>query len=434
MNSGRAVRWAVSAVWLFTLAVSAADYSTTNREALSRFWKAVEENNRPVTVLSFGDSMADSYRSPSFYLMVKLEARLGTAGYSFNNYRNKIYIQRTNGTAIVGPSSLWFTDHLSVPAGGSVSWLNETAAGGVNCDDAGIFYVRQPQGGVFSLLVSTNGGPWGTKLVLDGYSPTPIGVFTNLSLSPNLHRMRVDGLSGTNYILGPRVLLSHTSGVHVSFLDHPGIPIDYVTNVSLSIRNPVFSALKPDLVVWHMKEQILPLASWLDECENWWTNAYPDCDVLYIGSPWTIYDNTETRTLDQNQVVRSEAVSRGRAYVDLMQPGINYDWLRTNGLISIDGVHPTFAGGQWGANIIWNDMNFFALRLPRQIRRPRKLSFGRIQISFVTAAGATYSLQSSSNLLDWSPEITMAGSGNPFSTNWPLTHPRKFFRLQLTPN
>jgi hypothetical protein len=429
-----AVRWVGCglALWLLAWRGAATDYSTTNRESLGHFWKVAEEKARPVTVLSFGDSMADSYRSPTFYLMLQLEGRLGTSGYAFNNYRNKDYIVLTNGASIVPLSSLWYTFHVAVPPGGGVWWQNEIAAGGVKCDEAGIFYVRQPQGGLFTLSVSTNAGPWGTQLTLDGYSLTPVGVFTNLTLALDIHRIRVDGISGTNYILGPRVLMAHTNGVLVAFTEEGGIGLSTVTNVPLSIRGPVFAALKPDLIVWHMKEEIPPLASWLDESETWWTNAFPDCDVLYIGTPWTIYDNTDTRTMDQNQIVRDFAVSHARAYVDLMQPGINYDWLSANGLISADGVHPTYAGGQWGANIIWDDMNFFALALPRQLSL--SLAGELVQVTFPTAPGATYTVQSSANLHDWSPEMTIAGSGSLVSTNLPRTDPRHFYRLRLTPN
>ena len=68
-----------SAVWLLALTCLGSDYSTANRDSLSHFWKTAEAKTRPVTILSFGDSMADSYRSITFYLMQKFEERLGTA-------------------------------------------------------------------------------------------------------------------------------------------------------------------------------------------------------------------------------------------------------------------------------------------------------------------------------------------------------------------
>jgi hypothetical protein len=46
----------------------AADFSTTGVEGLKPFF-AKTDTTGPVTVLSFGDSMADSYRSLNFVLM-----------------------------------------------------------------------------------------------------------------------------------------------------------------------------------------------------------------------------------------------------------------------------------------------------------------------------------------------------------------------------
>ncbi len=377
--------------------------------------------------------MANSYQSATYYLMLQFEERLGTAGYALNNYRNKLMAQLTNGAAFLPDSAIWFTQHYYVPPTGGVWWENYGSAGGIVCDEAGIFYVRQPQGGLITLSVSTNGGPWGTKLVLDGYSPTPVGAFTNVNLSPNLHRIRVDGITGTNYLIGPQLLMAHTNGLQVAFMDQPGIPLYTVTNVPLSIRALVFAALKPDLLIWHMKEPIEPLPSGLAECESWWTSACPDCDVLYIGTPWTLVDtNGGTVTLDQNRLVREAAVNYGRAYVDLMQPGISYDWLRTNGLISADGVHLTPAGGQWGGNIMWNDLGLFALGLPRRLSL--ELTGGLAHVTFPTASGATYTLQSSTNLQTWSPELTTPGTGADCSTNLTPTSPQRFYRLSLTPN
>lgn len=419
--------------WLWAISCAATDYSTTNREALAHFWQAAEGKARPVTVLSFGDSMANSYQSATYYLMLKFEERLTPAGYALNNYRNKLMAQLSDGAMFVQDSAIWFTSHLYVPSGASVWWENQASVGGVACDQAGIFYVTQPLGGDFTLSISTNGGPWTTKLLLRGFSAEPMGHFTNVALAPNFHRLRVDAVTGTNYIIGPQLVLAHTNGLQVAFMDQPGIPLYTVTNVPISIRAPIFAALKPDLLIWHMKEPIEPLPSGLEECESWWTNADPDCDVLYIGTPWTLIDtNGGTATLDQNRLVREAAVNHGRAYVDLMQPGISYDWLRTNGLISSDGVHLTPAGGQWGGNIMWNDLGLFALGLPRRLSL--ELTGGLAHVTFPTASGATYTLQSSTNLQTWSPELTTPGTGADWSSNLTPTNPQRFYRLSLTPN
>ena len=112
----RLVLLAFFAVW--TGVLSADDLSTTNRDALGNFWAASDQGARPVTVLSFGDSMADSYRSIAAVLMNWLAPRLGVAGYSFNNYQNTANSNVTNGTEVLGPGSFWFSTAFQVPPGG----------------------------------------------------------------------------------------------------------------------------------------------------------------------------------------------------------------------------------------------------------------------------------------------------------------------------
>lgn len=410
------------------------DFSTTNRETLGNFWQAAEEKQRPVTVLSFGDSMADSYRSPTFYLMKKLEARLGTAGYSLVNYDNKTMYQLIGATTYLATTPVWFSTYFSIPAGSGVWWESLSPAGGVISDEVGIFYVRHPQGGLLALSISTNSGPWATNLVLDGFSATPMGCFTNVNLPLNRYRLRVDGISGTNFVIGPHLLQAHTNGLHVVFADYAGIALPNVMAVPASIREPIFAALRPDLLVWHMKEPIEPLRSGMEACETWWTNAWPKCDVLYIGTPNAIQDLTEpaTATTNQNRIVREVAVSHRRGYVDMMQPGESYAALTASGLLSSDGVHLTAAGGQWGAEIMWRDMNLFALGLPRSLNL--QSAGTSLNVTFDAKSVANYELQSSSNLVNWSSVFTVNGEGR-FRASIPTTASgRQFFRLNLTPN
>src|SRR5881397_3649594 len=49
------------------------------------------------------------------------------------------------------------------------------------------------------------------------------------------------------------------------------------TNIPWSIRVPVFQALAPDLLIWHMKEDGSEATRLrLIECEQWWSNALPN--------------------------------------------------------------------------------------------------------------------------------------------------------------
>ncbi len=419
-----------------TLAIPslAQDYSTTNRDALGHFWTAAEQKQRPVTVVSFGDSMADSYRSVTYHLMNKLTERLGTAGYSLINYGNTALVNITNGAFHIFSGEYWHAYYTGVPAGGAVWWENQPTPGGVYCDQAGVFYVAQPSGGQFLLSLSTNGGPWTMNLVLDGFNPNPVGHFAKLTLPPNRYRLRVDSLVGTNYIIGPHALMTQTSGVHVVFMDQGGIPLGAVTNVPLAIREPIFLALQPDLLVWHMKEPTdlgSGTSNRMEECERWWTNSAPGCDILYIGTPWVALDTNSSTTLDQNAIVRNIALNHHRAYADLMQPTFSYQWLLTNGIMS-DETHLNSAGGLFCANLLWNDLSFFALGLNRTLSL--KTSGPQLQLTYDTSAGAVYRLEVSTNLQHWSAVFTNPVGVATFATNFLPSAAHSYYRLGLTPN
>lgn len=411
--------------------IQANNFSTTNTETLGTFWAAAENTNRPVTVVSFGDSMADSYRSPTFHLMNRLTTRIGIAGYSMENYQNRTMWTPMNGAAEIQTGPFWFAQYFFLPAGSSLSWFNQHNSGGIPSDTAGVFYVAQPQGGQFRLSISTNGGPWITKLLLDGYNPTPVGRYTNVALKPDNHRIRLDCEYGTNYIIGTQHYLSHTGGVNVTFVDYPGISLGQVTNVPLAIRQPIFAALNPDLIIWHMKEPLDGLSVRMEENERWWSNSAPNTAVIYIGTTWGDFDNaTNPYTMNQNTIVRNIATKYNRAYADLLQPTISYSWLSSNGFMA-DGVHLTSAGGLYCANIMWDDLGFFALGLNKKLSLTKTGS--QVNVSYNTSTGAVYRLEVSTNLQTWSGVITNAVGNGVFSTNFTSPATPLFYRLGLRP-
>jgi hypothetical protein len=200
----------VAALVCYAPRTSAIDFSTTNTETLGAFWAAAEKTNQPVTVVSFGDSMADSYKSITHHVMNRLIDRIGVAGYSLENYQNRTLWTPINGAAEIQTGPFWFSQYFFLPAGSSLWWYNQANASGIPSDTAGVFYVAQPEGGQFRISISTNGGPWITKLLLDGYNPTPVGRYTNIALKPDNHRIRLDCEYGTNYIIGTQHFLSES--------------------------------------------------------------------------------------------------------------------------------------------------------------------------------------------------------------------------------
>lgn len=422
---------AMAGLILILPALAAPNLSTVNRDRLAHVWDAAENQQRPVTIVSFGDSMADSYRSPTYYLMNKFQDRLGVAGYSLNNYQNAALVNLTNGASFyTPPPELWYYPLLAVPPGAAVWWEKQYATG-VYADQVGLFWVAQAAGGAMRLLVSTNGGPWATALSLSGYSASPTGGYTNLKLAPDFYRVRVETDSGTNYILGNQALLSQAKGLHAVFMDYPGIGLDGVTNVLPAVRDPFIAALKPDLLIWHMKEgDPLVMSNRMEVCETWWRGAAPDCDVLYIGTPWASVDTNSNYTIAQNTVVRNVALRNQRAYVDLMQPMVSYPWMVSMGY-SFDGTHLSNAGGMVCAEIMWNDLGFFALGLNKRLALNRAGS--TVNLSYAASAGAVYRLETSTNLQTWTGVRTNVGDNSVVSTNFVPAAGTAHFRLRLTP-
>ncbi len=422
---------ALSGIGPATLSSPAADLSTVNRDKLGGFFKAIETPGRPATVISFGDSMADSYRSPTFHLFNRLAANFGIAGYSLSNYRNTSLSRYSGGAFLKPPGEFWFAEHHEVPAGGAVWWDHYTEPGGIDSDRVGIFYVAQPEGGQFRLSVSTDGGPWAPRSILDGFADSPEGRFAGLNLDLNRHRIRVDSETGRNIIVGPLALNSRSGGLHAVFMDWPGIHLGQVTAVSPAIRDPIFAALQPDLIVWHLKEDAPGrIAERMQENESWWHRAVPDCNVLYIGTPWVGADAVSDLTRTQNAIVRSIALENGRAYADLMQPTQSYDWLVDQGFMA-DETHLNSAGGNHTANILWNDMGFFAVGKQKSLSASR--INGELQLAYPTSANLVYRLEKSGDLKEWSPILTNELGSLNFSTNVTVGGAAVYYRLGLSP-
>ena len=96
-----------------------------------------------------------------------------------------------------------------------------------------------------------------------------------------------------------------------------------------------------------------------------------------------------------------------------------------------DGTHLNSAGGLFCANIIWEDLGFFALGLNRQLSL--SIQGSQLRLEYDASPGANYKLESSANLRTWSPVITHATDAGAFSTNFPVATVPAYFRLNLTP-
>jgi PKD repeat protein len=390
----------LAAMLLATATLRAQDLSTTNVNMLTHFWAAVQATNRPVTVVSFGDSVANSYASPTFSVINMMVESLGVAGYSLNPYNNTTLYNVTNGAQLItGPTTLWFSDYYQLPPGGTLWWEDQNSSNGIYSDRLGVFWVAQPQGGPMTFSVSTDQGAWTPLLAINGYAAVATGQYTNVVVAPDFHRIRVDAVAGTNYVLGPQLLSQTASGVHVAFMDKGGIALSDVTNVPSAIRTPIFAALSPNLLIWHMKEDgSTTTSNGLMTCEQWWSNAAPNCDVVYIGTPYTAYDTNPATpiTVQQNTLVRYIALQYNRGYCDLMNPSVSWPWMNSLGFMS-DGVHFTYNGGLYLAGFTWNEF-FFSLGA----QLPPSAAFTATPTNGAIPMAVTFADISAGSITNWS--------------------------------
>jgi hypothetical protein len=415
------------------------ELGSVNQDQLPRFWRAVEQSSSPVTVLAFGDSVSLPNRSIQLWLFQRLEARLGAAGLSFQNSFNKLLYQMENGTWGHWSDTNWWTPYFNVPPNGALYWTNqESSVGSLTCDQLGVFYIAYPGGGRFTLSVSTNDGPWSAPLLsVDGYSPEPSGHYSSLSLPPAPYRLRVDGVTGTNMILGPQLLDTTSSGINIAFMAQDGANLNEVMTISTNVLYPVLSALNPQLVVWHMKEVAdigeIGLSNRLVDLESLWRNTLTNGDVVYVGTPWqeSDLDPAAGYTLKQNRLVREAALRDHRAYIDCMTPCVSYQYM-TNHAFLDDVIHPSNLGDQFMAGILWQELGFFALRIDRQLT-VQSLGSAGVRLAWATSSGVIYDLQSSADLSAWASLTSVPGNDAPFAyTNSMVGTSNVFYRLSLS--
>jgi hypothetical protein len=425
------MKWGVLA-WALALQVCFAqseDLTSTNLQ-VDQFRAAVDEARRPVTVVSFGDSIADSSESLQLRLFVPLQERFGTAGYSFRNYRNTAVPQLEKGAVYAMPSTNWWMEHFVVPRSGAVWWSNQWhATGSLKADCVGVYWIAHPDGGFFSFQLSTNGAPWQLPIaVLDGRNPEPEVRFTNIVIASGMYRVRVESLTGTNLVLGATQLDRSSNGMHIVFLTSSGANQLQILRMRARLTG-VLRGLDPDLIVWHFKDLDLGetiLADRLAELESVWDETLSHGDVVYVGTPFEQRDSTNTWTLRQNRIVRAAAVENNRPYVDCMMPCVSYESMVANHYMA-DVVHLNAAGNRFLAEIVGRELGFHCLRANRRVallRNPHRLEW-------LATTGVVYNVEASTNFLQWTTIHSVPGDNMAHQMPLAPDSPERFFRLNL---
>ncbi len=326
---------------------------TTNEGQIQSFWQAIQTSNGPVTVLAFGDSVSADYLSVQKQLFWRLQDHFGSSGLAFSI----AYSELGGGAAWTQPNSNWWASHASVPAGGDLITYSRT------CDRVGLFWVAQPSGGGLAVSVSTNGGLTRTQVLsLNGYATSPTGCYTNCQVPRGTYSLRIDGLSGTNAVLGVQLVDAAAKGICVGFMAEAGQSLGAILAVSTNILYPILSGLNPQLVVWHMKEvgdpgSELVLSDRLLGLECLWRNSVTHGDVVYLGTPYDSSGSAER----QNPVVRDAAIRDHRAYIDCMTPCVSFEQMVARRLLR-DETHPNDLGNSFLANtVVWPQLGLARL-------------------------------------------------------------------------
>jgi hypothetical protein len=410
---------------------------STNLDKLQYFWRAVERKEGPVTVLAFGDSLSTSCRCIATQFFNRLRTRFGTSGLGFEDGYYSMWEVFGGGATWQPPTSNWWTAHWTLPAGGSIVWTNrDGAAGTLVCDQVGVFWVAKPEGGLFTLSVSTNGQAWGEPAVcLDGYAPEPVGRYTNISVLRLRYLLRVDGVQGTNAILAPQFLDTTSSGMNVAFMSYGGASLEHIFSLSTNITYPILSALNPQLVIVHMKELAdigeTGISNRLDDLEAMWRACVTNGDVIYVGTTLDARDETRVYTPREARLFKQAAVDNRRGYLDCMSPCRSYQWMVSQGYM-YNACHPNNAGNAYLAGIAWKELGFFALRVDRRLEL-KTSSAGENHVEWPTVKGVTYELLSSADLSEWTSRQAVAGDGAVHSlTNSGDSLANQFFRLKLS--
>ena len=418
-------------------ACAAEDFSSANGDKLTHFTESFAHRTGPVRVLSFGDSMANSYNSITYHMVTTFLGKRPLAGTTFNNSYNRSIWHSTNGATLAPPSSLWFSTHFRIAQGSSVWWaeFDYDDVHGVVSDTVGVYWIAQPMGGALDLMISQQGGPWQKAASLDGYAPSPQGRSKKLTLPLDAYRLQVASASGTNYVIGPELVNTTTNGLHVAWVSHDGLAITEVLAVPLAIREPILRELSPDLLIWHFKEtpDVYPhFHAALAENEAWFRNTAPDMDVLYIGTPYIGAPPGQDYTADANRIVRNFALEYGRGYLDCMTPAVSYEWMRDhNYMREGDLIHPSSEGSKYLLEQTWNDIGFFALGANRTLRF--QTADGMYFLGANLMAGLFYEFQSSTDLRNWATFETRTGLTGPVKIGISADGTGRHYRMLMLP-
>ncbi|MDB6041174.1 MAG: hypothetical protein JWM99_5015 [Verrucomicrobiales bacterium] len=405
----------------------------------------------PVKILCIGDSMSDAgYNFPSISraLMIRMRDVYGDGGQGLDGWdlgSNPEAFGRPMPTGFFFSVSaaLYPGDHLDCIQGGTNYYLDRSGwMAGNPYNSAGLFWYSHPGGGSFRVGITNvwTQAAEGPNTLLNGYSPTPEIHYTNWPTVPSSHlEIRVTGVTGTNYLIGPE-LANRTSGVEVFFFARGGVSLSQQLSLGINLLNQLGASVSPDLVIYHAKDygpapdsqDTNTISTNLTLLLSSFTNK--TTGIIIVGTPPGDSLGGQNAEL-QNLVERQVAKANGFGFVDLYGAFASLEQNQANGLMN-DSTHPS----KFGASV-WADETARQLGFNEAIAVPPPEIISVVHdaktltLTWNAKPGQTYQLQSTTDLAnawsDWNSATMATNTAASASDPIPEGTSYRYYRVRI---
>jgi hypothetical protein len=331
----------------------------------------------PVKILCIGDSMSDvgyNYPSISKALMSQMRDAYGDGGQGLDGWdlggnRPEIINRPVPAGFFFGiTATLYPGDHINSIQGGTnyyndrSGWLPDHPY-----NRAGLFWYSFQGGGSFKVGITNLLTRMAdrTEIVLSSYSPLPAIHYTNWPVSPSGRlALWATGITGTNYLIGPE-MANTNSGVEAYFFSRGGGGLTQWLSLGTNLLGQLWSAVSPDLVIYHAKDcgpppdlppdkQIISstFTSFLSTLTNTTRN------IIVVGTPPAGSFDVENAV--QNEAEKSVADANEFGFVDLYSGFSDFTKNQAAGMM-YDQTHPSESGAVIWANEMARQLGFDGL-------------------------------------------------------------------------
>lgn len=314
---------------------------TVGRDLMGKLARTAGTGRGPLKVFVIGNSMAELSTGVSSMTLKEWETRFGIAGVGIDNYN--FYALNDNPSARLNSMDTnWLSPYFVLTPNQSVKFTNYWNGPGFLSDRVGGFWLSTGITNSFTLLCSTNGGPFGTLAVLQATNNGSVLHHTNFTMPLNYYRLCFTNTSGqTNYVIGPDYLNTQSSnGVAAYFNQRGGATLAGMNSSLLNLTNAI-RIIQPDLIWFALKESTSAA----------WSNGFPLLKTLQgcVDSPLLVQgeyfaDETPSNARTVNQFLHDQSLTNNWAFFDSSYYGRSYEYQVAQGWMA-DTVHMNLYGG-----------------------------------------------------------------------------------------